>query len=201
MDPRSELPAVQDLSWPLIPAPREFRPAAGSLDWDSVVRITLDPLDPGLDRLARTLAAELAPILGRTLPVRVGPAAPQESGSLRLQRAPGAGPEAYTLTVHPQGMNLAGADDAGMFHGIQTVVQLMAVASDPDLGAPIGCGTASDAPRHRWRGMLLDCGRHFMPVSVVKGVIDRLARYKFNVLHWHLTEDQGWRLEIPVTRA
>ena len=65
------------------------------------------------------------------------------------------------------------------------------------LSDALPCGIIEDGPSFGWRGLLLDCGRHFMPVEVIKGVIDRLAAYKFNVLHWHLTEDQGWRLEIP----
>lgn len=131
-------------------------------------------------------------------------------------------PEAYRLEISPQGATVTAVAQQGLIRGCQGLIQLLTVASMPDNAGPVSaadpglvnaadpgperatgsspplpCGIAHSAPRYRWRGMLLDCGRHFMPVPVVKGLLDRLARYHFNVLHWHLTEDQGWRLEVP----
>jgi len=100
-------------------------------------------------------------------------------------------PDNYRLEITPTGILISAADDSGLGHALTTLRQMAAGAET------LPCGLIEDGPRFGWRGLLLDCGRHFMPVEVIKGVIDRLAMYKFNVLHWHLTEDQGWRLEIP----
>ncbi len=105
---------------------------------------------------------------------------------------PGLADESYRLVIRPDGMELTAHSRSGLFRGTQTVQQLMDAAGDS-----IPCGIIEDFPGFAWRGMLLDCARHFMPLSVIKETIDQLAYHKFNVLHWHLTEDQGWRLEVP----
>jgi hexosaminidase len=98
--------------------------------------------------------------------------------------------EGYRLVVAPRGITLTARSGAGLFYGAETLRQLLG----PDGAAPVV--TIDDAPRFRWRGMHLDVGRHFRDVDFVKRYIDLLARYKLNTFHWHLTEDQGWRLEI-----
>jgi len=108
------------------------------------------------------------------------------------RRVPDLPPEGYRLRIVPDGLTVEAADDAGAYYAGATLAML---ADLP--GGRVPCGLITDFPRYRWRGMLLDCGRHFMPVDLIKTVIDQLAALKFNVLHWHLTEDQGWRLEIP----
>ncbi len=105
---------------------------------------------------------------------------------------PGLTPEDYRLEIRPDGLRLTATGGAGLFRGVQTLRQLLAAP-----GAALPCGVIEDAPAFRWRGMLLDCGRHFMPLDLIKETIDQLAYHKFNVLHWHLTEDQGWRVEVP----
>ena len=105
---------------------------------------------------------------------------------------PGLVDESYRLVIRPDGLELSAHSRSGLFRGTQTVQQLMDAK-----GESIPCGVIEDRPGFRWRGMLLDCGRHFMPLAVIKETIDQLAYHKFNVLHWHLTEDQGWRLEVP----
>jgi len=101
--------------------------------------------------------------------------------------------EGYKLVVTPERIDLRGADRAGLFHGIQTLIQLL-----PPKGqeTAIPSLTINDHPRFAWRGMHLDVCRHFFPVEFVKKYIDLLARYKMNRFHWHLTDDQGWRIEI-----
>ena len=113
------------------------------------------------------------------------PLAPAADGGIRLILRPGE-PEVYELDIAPDGVTIAGGE-AGVFYGVQTLLQLL-----PD--AP--CLRIADAPRFRWRGALLDVGRHFMPKAFVLRFIDLLAQHKLNTLHLHLTEDQGWRLEI-----
>ncbi|MEW6252413.1 MAG: beta-N-acetylhexosaminidase [Planctomycetota bacterium] len=114
-------------------------------------------------------------------------------------RIPAPADEAYELTVTPEHVRLAAARPAGLFYGIQTLRQLMPPDAEAREGTPVRslpCVRVVDHPRYRWRGSLLDCGRHFMPKDFIKRYIDLLAYHKLNVLHWHLTEDQGWRIEI-----
>ena len=105
------------------------------------------------------------------------------------------GDEAYRLTVNNKQVTIAASTPAGVFYGIQTLRKSLPVQTN---GADITLPAVdiADAPRFGYRGMMLDCGRHFFPVSFVKKFIDILAMHNMNVFHWHLTEDQGWRLEI-----
>ncbi|WP_314949379.1 beta-N-acetylhexosaminidase [Hoylesella shahii] len=105
------------------------------------------------------------------------------------------GDEAYRLTVNNKQVTIAASTPAGVFYGIQTLRKSLPVQTNgADITLP--AVDVADAPRFGYRGMMLDCGRHFFPVSFVKKFIDILAMHNMNVFHWHLTEDQGWRLEI-----
>ena len=108
--------------------------------------------------------------------------------------------EGYVLTVSQKGITIAGGSASGVFYGIQTLRKSLAGTSCLTLPAdhsfhfpPV---VISDAPRFSYRGMHLDCSRHFFPVSFVKKYIDLLAMHNMNRFHWHLTDDQGWRIEI-----
>ena len=111
------------------------------------------------------------------------------------------GKEAYTLDVSADSVRIAAGDAAGFFYGYQTLKQLLPVEI---YGGTVQAGVSwtvpavsiEDWPRFKWRGMMLDSVRHFMPLPAVKRYIDLMAIHKFNTLHWHLTDDQGWRLEI-----
>jgi len=111
-------------------------------------------------------------------------------------------PEAYTLTTSKKGIIIRGNTARGVFYGIQTLLQLLPPEVYSSAGLPSNRGIKipqvdiQDEPRYGWRGMHLDVGRHFFPVEFVKKYIDMLAMHKMNVFHWHLTEDQGWRIEI-----
>jgi hexosaminidase len=107
---------------------------------------------------------------------------------------------AYTLNVTFKGIYINGTDENGLFYGIQSLLQLLPI---PEAGAKIkpakldiSLVDVEDAPRFAYRGMHLDVCRHFFPVSFIKQYIDYMAHYKFNTFHWHLTDDQGWRIEI-----
>ena len=105
------------------------------------------------------------------------------------------GNEAYVMTVTDKQLTIAGKTAAGVFYGIQTLRKSVPVLDSPeDIELP--AAVIKDAPKFAYRGMMLDCGRHFFPVSFVKKYIDMLALHNMNVFHWHLTEDQGWRIEI-----
>lgn len=109
--------------------------------------------------------------------------------------------EGYHLIVEKKKITIVAAENAGLFYGIQTLCQLMPREFEVK-GAlmlsriKIQCIRIDDKPRFKWRGMNLDCGRHFMTKDFIKRYIDLLSYHKMNVFHWHLTEDQGWRIEI-----
>lgn len=105
-------------------------------------------------------------------------------------------PEGYRLAISPTGVILRHSGPAGRFYGLQTLQQLVDAAPRRDGRPVIDAVTIADAPRFGWRGLHLDVGRHFQPVSFIKRTLDLMARYKLNTFHWHLTEDQGWRIQI-----
>src|SRR6185312_11194093 len=125
--------------------------------------------------------------------LRTGAATDQPRIELRIDPSVH-GEEAYRLIVTPQRVEIAAADDRGLFWGVQTLRQLLPPGRHATLAIP--AVRIDDAPRYAWRGVMLDAARHFIPMALVKQQIDLLSRYKLNVLHWHLTDDQGWRIEI-----
>jgi hexosaminidase len=102
--------------------------------------------------------------------------------------------EAYGIYIVPQGVRLTGKG-AGGFYALQSFLQMLP-AGMKNGRATLPAVDLADEPRFRYRGMHLDVGRHFMPVTFLKKYLDLMAQYKFNYFHWHLTEDQGWRIEI-----
>lgn len=101
--------------------------------------------------------------------------------------------EGYKLNITPASITLTGKE-AGMFYGFQSLIQLFPIEKTSNLYIP--CAEINDEPRFKYRGMHLDVTLHFFPVSFVKKFINMMAQYKLNTFHWHLTEDQGWRIEI-----
>ena len=110
------------------------------------------------------------------------------------------GNEGYQLEVYPQGVQISGATNAGIFYGIQTLRQLLPpdfeFHSDNQKTASLQCVSIEDHPRFQWRAFMLDESRHFQGMELVKELIDQMALMKMNIFHWHLTDDQGWRIEI-----
>ncbi|MCB1183541.1 family 20 glycosylhydrolase [bacterium] len=172
-----------DRALPLIPAPRAWQPGAGTWRPDDLAGV--DVL--AADGAGTGLAAAATLWLG--LPATSADGRPH----LRITLREGFAPEGYRLACGPDGVALAAATPAGAFRGLMSLAQLKHNAA----GGALPCGVIDDEPRFAWRGLLLDCARHFMPVPVVEQVIDALALHRGNVLHWHLTEDQGWRVEVP----
>ncbi|HWZ28165.1 MAG TPA: beta-N-acetylhexosaminidase [Gemmatimonadales bacterium] len=166
--------------------------------------LTTEDLRP----LADQLVAYLRPATGYEFFVSTLTTPSQEPGratpfiALRVDSSLAVhGPEAYSLTVNVGIVVIRGATAAGVFHGIQSLRQLLPPeifrkAPAGNVGWAIPCVTIDDWPRFGWRGMHLDVVRHFMPKEFVEKYIDLLALYKFNRFHWHLTDDQGWRIEI-----
>ncbi|MEP6750350.1 MAG: family 20 glycosylhydrolase [Bacteroidota bacterium] len=105
------------------------------------------------------------------------------------------GKEGYNLLVTPQSIHITANTDAGIFYGLETLLQLIPVSAGNG-SFHIPAVKIKDYPRFGWRGLMLDVSRHFFTKDEVKQYIDEMARYKFNVFHWHLSDDNGWRVEI-----
>ena len=183
------------------PAAMTVRPGRFPLTPATVIRVAPDR--PEALRLGRLLAGWCEGAAGPSLPVRAGGGGAPGEIRLLLGEATGVEhPEGYTLEVEEGGVELAAREPAGLFYGLQTLRQLLPPAAWGDEPAPAGttwalpCLAIADRPRFSWRGMHLDVSRHFFPVDFVKQYIDLIARHKMNVFHWHLTDDNGWRLEI-----
>ncbi|WP_051840506.1 beta-N-acetylhexosaminidase [Streptomyces sp. NRRL F-5126] len=212
-------PATPDTAHPaLIPAPGAARAGGGDFAVPAGLRVDAGP---GTEATARWLRATLGAATGLPL---ADAAAPGGAGAtdgaggagharivLRVDAdlAAARGPEAYTLTTAPPGrgdgapaVTIEGGGPAGVFWGAQTLRQLL--GPDAFRRAPLDPGrvwrlpavAVEDGPRFGWRGLMLDVARHFTPKEGVLRYLDLLAAHKLNVLHLHLTDDQGWRLEI-----
>jgi hexosaminidase len=115
--------------------------------------------------------------------------------TLKIDVFQNATPGSYTLNVTKDGIDISGNNEEGVFYGIQTLIQLLPPhLSNSTIQIPYV--TIKDQPRFGYRGLHLDCGRHFMSVDFIKKYLDYMAYHKLNYFHWHLTEDQGWRIEI-----
>ncbi len=180
--PASELP-------PILPTPVEVKQGMGALRLSA-----LPPIEAAdsLKNEAAFAAEYLRPYFGTTRKGGVPP--------LRLEVGPVEGQtsaEAYTLVVDPvQGVRIVGASAAGVFYGLQSLRSLLP-APTPRAGLVLPAIRVVDAPRFGYRGFMLDVARNFHPKPLVLRTLDLLARYKLNVFHIHLTDDEGWRVEIP----
>ncbi|HEY3233842.1 MAG TPA: beta-N-acetylhexosaminidase [Polyangiaceae bacterium] len=179
----------------LIPMPASYRSLEGHFELSSVrcilVGANANPIRPHLEQLARVLQE----LTGRRPPLRTV-SAKRPTGAISIatdDQLEQLGREGYELEVTPSGVALRAHTQTGLFYGVQTLRQLLPMPGD---GLSLGALKIRDLPRYPWRGLLLDCCRHFMSTKFVKRCIDLLAHHKFNRLHWHLTEDQGWRIEV-----
>ncbi len=182
-----------------MPASVERRAGAFTLGASTVI-VT----DAATRKLGRQLASMLGPATGWDLAVRSGAAPSGPHVALRLDPAQKSlGAEGYRLEVTPRAVTIRAAAPAGVFYGMQTLRQLLPVeiyrqakAAAPAGGWQVPAVRIEDTPRFAWRGLHLDVSRHFQPKEFVKKYIDLLALHKMNRFHWHLTDDQGWRIEI-----
>jgi len=173
----------------LIPQPLSLEPGPGRFLLDSGARITVPAGDLAARRVADRLAELLRRTRGLTLEVDEG-----EGGAVTFARSTGDAPDAYALSVTPAGVRIVASDDAGLSYGAVTLWQLATQTSDGP--APIAAVSIVDRPRFAWRGVMLDSARHYQSPAYIKAFLDRMALHKLNVFHWHLTDDQAWRLEI-----
>ena len=177
------------VAYAVIPAPVELEPAEGVLDLTTVTIDAADGVVAGLaGELLAAAGALVVPDGGVPLTLTQDPAAgPAGSGN----------PERYTLTVTTDGVTVAAPERAGLLHGVRTLRQLVN-ASRREAGGPleVGAVVVRDEPRYAWRGLSLDVVRHWFGPADLRAVVDLVGSYKMNRLHLHLSDDQGWRLEI-----
>jgi hexosaminidase len=186
----------------LLPAPLSMQPLAGDsfVVTDSTRIVIPNGASAEVQRIAREVAAMLAPAtaLGVT---RLAPGAAAPPASILLSVAPDSlGDEGYTLDAGAGGIVLRGGGEAGLFHATQSLRLLLPHAVEHRAATArrlvVPGVRIVDRPRYAWRGAMLDVARHFLPLEDVKRFVDVLALYKINRLHLHLSDDQGWRLEI-----
>ncbi|MET9700240.1 beta-N-acetylhexosaminidase [Streptomyces sp. NPDC006529] len=187
----------------LVPRPRSLTPHPG--------RFPLGPdtalcAGPGAEDAAALLCELFTPATGRPLtPAPAGTPAPGGGGRIVLLLDAALrelGAEGYGLTIGPDTVLLRAARPEGLLRGVQTLRQLLPpaaldAAAGPLPGLSLPCLRITDGPRFAWRGAMLDVARHFQPVAYVRRFVDLLALHKLNVLHLHLTDDQGWRIPVP----
>ena len=200
-DPTQAAQALSNLQ-NIIPAPAEVHSSGGIFKLADHTPIYVDPGSAEGKIIGMYLADHLKPATGYALPV-LPAAGTLPPGRITLTAAGadlGLGAEGYELVITTDSLTLRAPHAAGLFHGVQTIRQLFpagiespAVQSGPWFLPTL---TIRDYPRYEWRGMMLDVARHFFAVADVEKLIDLLAYYKMDRLHLHLTDDQGWRIEI-----
>lgn len=178
----------------IIPQPASLKALTGEFSFTSATKIVYE--DQSLLPAAQFLQAYLQKFYKLT--IKIAPSSPTPS-SIVLSVKPakenvkGKPMHSYSLNIQERSFRLAGTSPEAVFNGVQTIIQLLPLKSGP---IKIPCLEIEDEPRFQYRGLHLDVGRHFMSVDFIKKYIDYIALHKMNYFHWHLTEDQGWRIEI-----
>lgn len=178
---------------PLIPYPANLTRNEGTFNLKQLTAITTPAGDGAVARYAQEFATQLEKTSGIKVPVNPTTAAT----SLVMTKDATLAHEAYKLTVNEAGINIAAADSTGFFYAIQTLKQLMPHAIYNPIDWTVPCVEIADQPQLGHRGYMLDVARHFFSKTEVKRILDIMATYKMNRFHWHLTDDQGWRIDIP----
>lgn len=181
----------------VVPYPASIEKRAGAIELVDTMAILASP-DRSVQKSASFLAGYIKDAGGPSLPVKpLAGARPKDAVILTLEPNAPAGKESYELAVRDDGVLLRAREPEGIFRGIQTLRQMLLsakAAGEKKLSLPFV--SITDAPRFSWRGLNLDCSRHFYTIKDIKRYLDLMALYKMNVFHWNLVNDQGWRLEI-----
>ncbi|HUI54733.1 MAG TPA: family 20 glycosylhydrolase [Bryobacteraceae bacterium] len=185
----------------VIPQPVSAQLHAGFFRLQSGVPIVVSRT-PEAHQVAAYLANAVAAPTGFRLSIIESskPSSRRSGIILELTSQPSDHPEGYQLSVTPRAVRVEASTAAGLFYGVQTLLQLL----PPDIEGharrtvswTVPCVQITDYPRFAWRGLMLDVSRHFFDKEFVKQYIDRMARFKLNIFHWHLVDDNGWRVEI-----
>jgi hexosaminidase len=176
--------AAPDPSIHLIPQPVSVKQQTGSFSLDKSVVLSVET--PAFDHAAGWFTSQLESHTG--IRMQRGKSGKVMQIAMMADRNV-LGKEGYTLAVTPSRIVLRANDAAGVFYGLQTLLQL-------ETGTKLPCVEIMDYPRFAWRGLMLDVSRHFFTKDEVLRYIDEMVRYKYNTLHLHLSDDQGWRIEI-----
>ena len=176
----------------LIPNPSQLKIKNGTIELEGAIGLRYDRDDTNLSRISKQLSDRLADhgikVSGKVDQVPI-------LSLSKILPAQDDDPETYTLSISDQGIQLQSAGYAGLYYGLETFYQLLTIAETSDK-YEIPFIEIEDTPRFKWRGMHLDVARHFFPTEFIKRYIDLIAMHKMNIFHWHLTEDQGWRIAI-----
>ncbi|THU40403.1 beta-N-acetylhexosaminidase [Niastella caeni] len=177
----------------IIPQPAELKMPENAGQFVITAKTPIILQGSGLENAARFLNEYLKQLYGFTLPI-IKKESKVPAIRLNYDRLDHPIPGAYNMEINAKGVYIGGDNATGAFYGVQTLLQLLPVEKSTSL--PVAYLTIKDYPRFEYRGLHLDVCRHFFPVSFVKRYIDYIALHKMNYFHWHLTEDQGWRIEI-----
>lgn len=189
--------SAQELS--IIPAPVQLQRGTGYYLLNNSTQVIVPANQPEVRKVASYLVTRIQPATGFTLNVMDGG---QAGIQLVVNSKPDSrlGKEGYTLESSADNVFIKANTAAGLFYGIQTLLQLLPVQIESktlqQATWQLPVVSIVDYPRFAWRGIMLDVSRHFFTKEYVKEYIDRMAHYKFNIFHWHLTDDNGWRMEI-----
>ena len=178
---------------PVIPQPLSVAPGSGAFTLGARAQLFVPAGDTQAAQAARYLADLMRETRGLDLTVVEGPA--PDHGAVVFRRTADGAADGYTLDVTPHGVIITAHDFGGLLYGGITLWQL-ATAEEGQGPVRLKAERITDAPRFGWRGLMLDSARHYQSPEFIKGFIDWMAAHKLNVLHWHLTDDQAWRLEI-----
>jgi hexosaminidase len=192
------VPVVAGAEWNLMPQPAQINPRQGRLPIDQSFHVALSGFcEPRLERAAGRFVRNLERLTGMPLPA--GLAADSSQATLEITTGGASLPvqklgedESYRLEVTPTHARIAAANPLGALRGMETFLQLVS-ADRQSFSVP--AVEINDRPRFAWRGTMLDVSRHWMPIEVVKRTLDAMAAVKLNVFHWHLSDDQGFRVE------
>ena len=179
----------------LMPQPAQLTVSNGRLDITQGVAVNTDKFhDDRLDGAIAWALQRLREQIGVTMQSATSPLVISVDGAGEAVQGIDEN-ESYSLEIDPQGAHLHAATDVGAMRGLETFLQL--VQSD-GRGFWLPAVSINDSPRFRWRGLMIDCSRHFEPVGVIERTLDGMASVKMNVFHWHLTDDQGFRIESKI---
>lgn len=191
----------------IIPAPTKAELKKGHFEINGKTMILVNSDKEEVQFVSGGLKEKLSAFTGKEIKIsQAGSSQPNNSIFLKLDESLMAslGKEGYQVSVQKSYVEIVAPAPAGLFYGVQTIYQLLPpeIFADPsktdrnDIDLAIPCVEISDFPSYSWRGMHLDVSRHFFPKEFVKKYIDLIAMHKMNVFHWHLTDDNGWRIEI-----
>lgn len=192
--------AAEDIP-PVLPQPRSMERRDGEFQVSSRTRIVVRHGSPEATRVAEYLAQLMRPATGYRLPVVSRSGAGVDQAIVLDPDGPAdLGRDGYTLTADSDEIRLHAHGAQGLFHAVQTLRQLLPAKVEASVRRdgpwPVPAVRITDSPRFSWRGAMLDVTRHFFAVDTVQRYIDLLAMYKVNILHLHLSDDQGWRIVI-----